>query len=335
MRRSISARAGKALPRPPGWFRSVRGELSAADDVPRPGQAPSFRPTPRAGDRLCLTRARVRGPIVHAAGRRRSGHHLGAAACARGKEAGLKSDEQLQGEVREELLWDPLVGDAAVEVEVAVRQGVATLTGRVRREAERALAERAARRVAGVRGVVNALRAGDGDGHAPTDAELAEDAVRALDWDLWVPSGRVRVQVRDGWITLEGEVDSWYQKDAAVRDLARVAGVGGVTDALTIRATPAPAEVGERIGRALERTADAAAAIRVETFPGAVLLRGVVSSAVERARAERAAWSTPGVVEVCNGLEVCDASPDPHTATQPGPHTAWGDRPTSRRAAHV
>jgi len=216
----------------------------------------------------------------------------------------MNSDEQLQADVQEELLWDPLVDAAAVEV--AARQGVVTLTGRVRRDVERALAERAARRVDGVRNVVNTLRADHAARDAPSDAELAEAAVHALEWDLWVPPRRVRVAAADGWITLEGEVDSWYQKDAAVRDMARITGARGVTDALTIRSTPAPAEVGERIGRALGG-ARVTGSIRVETFPGAVLLRGEVRTGAERAEAERAAWSAPGVTEVLNGLEVREA----------------------------
>jgi osmotically-inducible protein OsmY len=213
----------------------------------------------------------------------------------------MRSDEQIQGDVAEELLWDPLVEGSGVGVEV--RGGVATLTGCVRRAAERTLAERAARRVAGVRGVVNGIHVDGGDGHAHTDAELAEAAVHALEWDLWVPRRGVRVQAREGWITLEGEVDSWYQKDAAARDVERIPGVRGVTDALAIRPTPAPAEVDERIGRALGR-AGVSGAIHVETFPGAVLLRGVVHTRAARDDAERAAWSAPGVVEVRNGLEV-------------------------------
>jgi len=213
----------------------------------------------------------------------------------------LTVDEQLQADVAEELLWDPLVDASAVEV--AVRDGVATLTGQVRRGAERTFAERAARRVAGVRRVVNALRAGSGDGHAPTDGELASAAVRALEWDLWVPSGRVRVDARDGWVTLEGEVDSWYQKDAAARDVGRIPGVRGVTDALTIRPTPPADDVDALVRRTLG-DGDVAATIRVETFPGAVLLRGVVNTDAQRDEAERAAWSAPGVLEVRNGLEV-------------------------------
>lgn len=218
----------------------------------------------------------------------------------------MKSDEQLRADVAEELRADPLVEAGAIEV--AVREGVATLAGRVARAAERTLAERAAHRVAGVRSVVNAIEVDADDGHAATDDELADAAAHALAWDLWVPRHGVQVEARAGWITLRGEVDSWYQKEAAVRDVSRIPGVHGVTDALTIRATPAPAEVGERIGQALGR-ADVSATIRVETFPGAVLLRGVVRTGAEREDAERAARSAPGVLEVCNGLEVRGPEP--------------------------
>jgi osmotically-inducible protein OsmY len=190
---------------------------------------------------------------------------------------------------------------------VSVDGGVATLTGRAASPAERILAERAVRRVAGVRDVANRIEVAVPAGPR-TDAALAEEVHRALEWDLWVPRRRVRAFAREGWVTLEGEVNSRCQKEAAVRDASRVPGVRGVTDAITIRPTPAPADVRARIGGVLAGP-DAAGAIRVETFPGAVLLRGIVRSSVEREKAERAARTAPGVSEVVNGLEVREAPP--------------------------
>jgi osmotically-inducible protein OsmY len=143
---------------------------------------------------------------------------------------------------------------------------------------------------------------------ACTDAELTDAVGRALAWDLWVPDERLTVTVSGGRVTLEGEVNSRFQRDAAVRDVSRLHGVRGVTDRLAILPTPTAAEVGARIARTLGTDA-VPGTIRVETFPGAVLLRGSVPSRGERDGAERAAWSVPGVREVCNGLEVA-APPD-------------------------
>lgn len=136
-----------------------------------------------------------------------------------------------------------------------------------------------------------------------TDAHLAEEVARALLWDLWVPDARVRATVAEGWVTLEGEVDSRAQREAAQRDVGRIPGVAGVTNALTIRPVPPAEEVEARVACALGGHV-APGAIRIETFPGAVMLRGTVSSRTEREAAGRAAGSVPGVRELLNHLQV-------------------------------
>lgn len=140
-------------------------------------------------------------------------------------------------------------------------------------------------------------------GAAGTDACLAEEVARALLWDLWVPDARVRATVVDGWVTLEGEVDSRAQVEATQRDVTRIPGVVGVTNALTVRPTPPVEEVEARIVRVLGGCV-VPGAIRIETFPGAVMLRGTVTSRAEHEAAGRAAGSVPGVSEVLNHLQV-------------------------------
>lgn len=85
-----------------------------------------------------------------------------------------------------------------------------------------------------------------------TDDVVADAVWRALAWDLWVPDARVKVSVLDGRVTLQGEVDSRFQREAAVRDVSRLPGVRGLVDLLTIRPTPDPAEVGACVGAAAE-----------------------------------------------------------------------------------
>jgi len=138
---------------------------------------------------------------------------------------------------------------------------------------------------------------------ADADARLAEEVACALEWDLWVPDARVRATVVEGWVTLEGEVDSRAQCEAAQHDVARIPGVAGVTNALTIRPVPPAEEVEARIACALGACA-VPGAIRIETFPGAVRLRGTVTSRAEHEAAGRAAGSVPGVTEVLNHLQV-------------------------------
>jgi osmotically-inducible protein OsmY len=134
-----------------------------------------------------------------------------------------------------------------------------------------------------------------------SDDDLAERVAGALAWDLWVPDQDLRVTVRDRWVTLEGEVRSRFQRDAALTDVRRLPGVRGLTDRLTIRPTPSPQAVAEAVSRVLRAGAPE---LRVETFPGIALLRGRVRSRLERESAGRAALSVPGVGEVLNRLEV-------------------------------
>ena len=140
-------------------------------------------------------------------------------------------------------------------------------------------------------------------GAAGADASLAEEVARALLWDLWVPDARVQATVAEGWVTLEGEVDSRAQREAAQRDVGRIPGVVGVTNALTVRPTPPVEEVEARIVQVLGGCA-VPGAIRIETFPGAVMLRGTVTSRAEREAAGHAAGSVPGVRELLNHLQV-------------------------------
>ena len=138
---------------------------------------------------------------------------------------------------------------------------------------------------------------------ADADARLAEEAARALEWDLWVPRGRVTATVRDGWVTLEGEVDSRFQQVAAQGDVARLPGVVGVRNALTLRPVPAAAEVAARLVSVLGAAAEA---LLVETFPGAVVIRGTVASRRARESAVRALRSVAHVTEVVDHLQVVD-----------------------------
>src|SRR3954468_14950031 len=125
----------------------------------------------------------------------------------------MRDDEDLQRDVLEELAWDPSVH--AVEVSVRVKDGVVTLTGSVRSYADKFAAEEAAKRVHGVRAVVNELEVKLPGSSQRTDEEIAAAAVNALRSHLSVPADKIKVTVSKGWVKLEGEVEWQYQKIAA------------------------------------------------------------------------------------------------------------------------
>ena len=138
-----------------------------------------------------------------------------------------------------------------------------------------------------------------------TDADLAAAAIRALQWDAFVPIERLQVTVAKGWVTLEGAVDWAFQKEDAERVVRRLAGVKGVTNLIAVKphVQPLSSELKHKIEDALVRSAATdAQRITVEVQGNKVILRGKVRSWAERQEAERMTWSAPGVTEVENGI---------------------------------
>ncbi|MGZ3716378.1 MAG: BON domain-containing protein, partial [Ktedonobacterales bacterium] len=154
--------------------------------------------------------------------------------------ATVRSDEEIQRDVLEELKWDTRVQPN--EIGVAVNEGVVTLTGWVDSYLKKWAAEEAVLRVRGVKAVANDIEVRLPIDAERTDADIAAAATRALQWDALTPLENVKVTVSKGWVTLEGEVEWQYQKEDAERVVRRLAGVRGVTNLITIRpkARPTP-----------------------------------------------------------------------------------------------
>ena len=165
----------------------------------------------------------------------------------------MKSDRELQIDVLDELRWEP--GVKATDIGATVKDGVVTLEGTVDSYAEKWAAEKAVKRLPGVKALAVELQVKLPGSSERTDADIAKTAETVLKWDVLVPRDRIKVTVEKGFLTLEGEVDRQFQRSAAERAVHHLTGVKGVSNQITIKPKVAPTEVKEKIEAALKRNA--------------------------------------------------------------------------------
>ena len=215
----------------------------------------------------------------------------------------MRPDHEIQRDVMEELQVE--AGLEATRIGVAADHGVVTLTGHVKDHSARLQAERAAKRVTGVEAVANEIEVTQLDMTTHDDASIAQRALSALDWTVSLPKGLVRVTVSDGWLTLEGEVEWFYQKRAAEDAVRDLMGVRGMTDNIIVKPHVRAADVKDRIAAALRRSAEIdAGRVVVEASGSRIVLRGAVRSWAEHEDAVNAAWAAPGVSAVEDHLSI-------------------------------
>jgi osmotically-inducible protein OsmY len=213
------------------------------------------------------------------------------------------TDIRLKDDVLNELEWVPDVDQQ--QIKVHVQDGVVTLSGGVAHYAEKTAAEQAAKTVYGCRAVVNEIKVEMLGATRPSDADIAAAAVNSLRWDIQVPPDKVKVSVKDGWVTLDGMVDWQYQKEAAERCVRYLMGVVSLSNNIAIKPLAKAVDVERKIEEAFRRNANLEARrITVATFNGGVILSGTVASWAERDDAVTAAWAAPGVTSVDVELKV-------------------------------
>jgi osmotically-inducible protein OsmY len=216
----------------------------------------------------------------------------------------MRSNEDLQKDVQNAIKWEPLLH--AAEIGVTVKDGIVNLTGTVDSYAKKIEAEDAAKKVAGVKAIVEKIEIKFSNGYGKkTDNEIATEVVNAFKWNWEVPSNKVKVKVENGWVTLSGEVFWNYQKEAARLAVKNLLGVQGVTNSITIKSETQDEIEKKGIESALLRNWSINSQdIQVKVAGTKVTLKGKVHSLYQKDEAGRIAWNAPGVWSVENDLAI-------------------------------
>lgn len=215
----------------------------------------------------------------------------------------MRSESEIERDVREELKWDPDLD--ADDIAISVKDSVVTLAGFTRSYSDRLEAEQAAKRVAGVHAVANDIEVRLPAIDQRPDPDIARDAIASLKAQLPISHDKIKIVVKDGWLTLEGAVEWQYQKTTAENAVRKVKGVKGVTNVISVKPRVEPTDIQRRIQEAFKRNAEVDAnRITVETQGSEVILKGTVRSWIEREEAERVAWSAPGITRVDDRIVV-------------------------------
>ena len=213
-----------------------------------------------------------------------------------------KSDSKIEEDVLNELKWDPSVPHQ--DIGVSAKDGIVLLRGSVPHYFEKRTAEEATERVGGVRGVADEIQVKLREPSERSDQDIAASAVNALAWDAQVPPG-FKVTVDKAVITLRGNTDWDYQRNAARKAVSKLMGVRGVINKIQIKDQAQPADIQKRIEQALVRSAEREGRkIRVCVDGSKVTLEGDVNSISEIGEAGFAAFNAPGVVNVENNLRL-------------------------------
>ncbi|ACG79978.1 hyperosmotically inducible periplasmic protein, RpoS-dependent stationary phase gene (plasmid) [Phenylobacterium zucineum HLK1] len=156
----------------------------------------------------------------------------------------MRGDSEVRRDVEAQLAWEPgLVDD---DIAVSVKDGVVTLAGFVNSYADYYAAEAAAKRIKGVQAIANEIAVRLPDVDQRPDPEIARDAVAALKRSLPTIAERIKVVVKNGDISLQGDVEWKFLKDWAERAVRDIKGVRAVANAILVKPKVQPIDLKKR-----------------------------------------------------------------------------------------
>lgn len=215
----------------------------------------------------------------------------------------MKTDNQIQQDVMDQLKWEPYLN--AAQIGVAVKNGIVTLSGQVDTYSKKLIAENAAKKISGVKAIAEDIQIGVSPAYNKTDAEIAEAVLNALKWHTAVQEEKIKVKVEDGYVRLEGEVEWNFQRKNAALAIENLSGVRSVINLITVKPKISSSDIEEKINEAFKRSATIdAGKITAEVIGSKAILRGKVRSFAEKEDAENAAWFAPGITAVDSKIEI-------------------------------
>ncbi|MBL4619385.1 MAG: BON domain-containing protein [Marinicaulis sp.] len=215
----------------------------------------------------------------------------------------MNQDERIRNDIQEEIAWDPRV--KSTDIGVTIKDGAVRLTGSVASYSERLAAENAAKRVKGVHAIAEDTEVKLPSDNIETDESIAEHISKHMKWNTMVPVPDAQAEVRNGFVTLTGEVDWNFERETIKNQIAHLSGVRGIDNSINLQSCVSEKDVSKSITRALHRNADLERS-KIDAFidGGKVVITGKVKAFYEKKVIEDAVWAAPSVMQVVDRLRV-------------------------------